>query len=112
VSDPEPDPTKQVVTTEEELQGLYIVKSILRELVEPRRIVYRDKVGFCGILLDDNNRKPICRLYFNNLQSKKLALFNHNGDGNEEEKVPIQDLNDIYKYADQLKTTVVHYEKK
>ena len=112
VSDPEPDPTKQVVTTEEELQGLYIVKSILREVVEPRRIVYRDKVGFCGILLDDNNRKPICRLYFNNLQSKKLALFNHNEDGKEEEKVPIQDLNDIYKYADHLKTTVAHYEKK
>ncbi|HBL14512.1 MAG TPA: hypothetical protein DD379_24620 [Cyanobacteria bacterium UBA11162] len=73
---------------------------------------FRDKISFCGILLDDNNRKPICRLYFNNPQSKKLELFDYSEDKRQEEKVPIENLNDIFKYSDRLKATVAYYEKK
>ena len=55
----------EVITTEEELDGYYIVKSILREFVDSKRIFMRDTKSYCGILLDDNNRKPVCRLHFN-----------------------------------------------
>lgn len=106
------DTSKKVVTTEEELEGFYIVKSILREFLDPSRIIFRDKIGFCGLLLDDNNRKPICRLYFNNSEAKKIELFDYSQDGRKEEKVPIEGLNDIYKYADRLKMTVAYYDKK
>jgi hypothetical protein len=108
----ESEPSKQVVTTEEELEGFYIVKSILREAIDPNRIFYRDVLAYCGILLDDNRNKTICRLYFNNSESKKLVLFDHVEEGKQEERVPIKDLNDIYKYADRLKATVSYYEKK
>ena len=54
-----------VVTTEEELEGYHVVKSILRETIDLSRIAMRDTKSYCGILLDDNNRKPICRLRFN-----------------------------------------------
>ncbi len=57
-----------IVTTEIEIEGFHIVKSIIRTVVEPSRITYRDTKSYFGILLDDNNRKPICRLHFNRSQ--------------------------------------------
>lgn len=47
-----------VVTTEDELQGFYMIKAILRQHVEPSRITARDTQFYFGILLDDNNRSP------------------------------------------------------
>jgi len=96
---------KPIITTEEELEGYYIVKSILREVVKPERVYKRDTISYFGILLDDTNRKPICRLYFN--QAKKyIVLFD---EIKKETKQPIDNLNDIYKYAEQLKKTVSFY---
>jgi hypothetical protein len=95
-----------IVTTGEELEGYYIIKAILRETLDLNRIAIRDKKSYCGVLLDDNNRKPICRMYFNTKQ-KYLGLFTEDKD---EEKVPIDDLNCIYIYADKLKNTVNSYD--
>ncbi|WP_292388161.1 type I restriction endonuclease [Methanosarcina sp. UBA5] len=95
-----------IVTTQEEIEGYFIVKSILRENIDLNRVAIRDKKSYCGILLDDNNRKPICRMYFNTKQ-KYLGLFIDKN----EEKVPIEDLNGIYSYADKLKGTIDDYEK-
>lgn len=95
-----------IVTTEEEMEGYYIIKAILRESLDPKRIAIRDKKSYCGVLLDDNNRKPICRMYFNTKQ-KYLGLFTGDKD---EEKVPIEDLNCIYDYTDKLKSTVNSYD--
>jgi len=92
-----------VVTTAEEIEGLHMVRSILRDVVNPRRIVMRDSQSYCAILLDDNNRKPVCRLRFNNLQKLSLGLFN---DKKEEERVSLEHLDDLYKYAEQLKATI------
>lgn len=99
----------QIVTTEEELEGFYVVKSILREVVAADRIVYRDVASYFGILLDNNNRKPICRLYFNSSQNKKLGLFDISENGKQEERVSIERIDDIYQYASQLKSTVLKY---
>lgn len=69
-----------IVTTEEELQGFYVVKSILHGIVDLNRVVYRDTVSYFGVLLDDNNRKTICRLHFN--RSKKyLEVFDKDKKG-------------------------------
>jgi hypothetical protein len=94
-------------TTEEELEGFYIVKSMLRDAVEPSRITHRDTQSYMGILLDDNNRKPLARLYFNRSQ-KHLGLFDEQRN---EERLPIDDLNDIYKHAAKLKRVLAFYEK-
>ncbi|MFT7002265.1 MAG: hypothetical protein ACJAVW_003304, partial [Spirosomataceae bacterium] len=55
----------KVVTTEEELDAYRIVVAILRRKLSIDRIVHRDTQSYFGILLDDNNRKPICRLHLN-----------------------------------------------
>jgi len=95
-----------IVTTVEELEGFHAVKAILRCDVDPRRIVMRDTLSYCGVLLDDNNRKPICRLHFNGKQ-KYLGLF---GADKREERISIAAVDDIYAHADRLKETVAHYD--
>jgi len=60
-------------------------------------------------LLDDNNRKPICRLYFNTSQ-KYIALFDN--DERKEEKIPIGDVKEVAVFADRLKNTVLKYDEK
>lgn len=97
----------QIVTTEEERQGYYIVKAVLRDVVDVRRIAMRDYVGHCSILLDDTNRKPICHFRFNTPQ-KYLSLMDEH---RHEERIPIQDVDDIYQYADRLKVAVSYYER-
>jgi predicted type IV restriction endonuclease len=104
------DSQSKVVTTEEELEGYYIVKSVLREVIDPSRIAYRDVQSYFGILLDNNNRKPVCRLHFNNSNAKRIGLFGQGDDEKQEEKFPIENLNDIYKYAEQLRITVQRYD--
>jgi hypothetical protein len=93
-----------IVTTEEEIEGYNIVKAIVREVVDVRRVVMRDQKSYCGILLDDNNRKPIIRLHFNRTQ-KYISLFSQK----KAEKVPIENVDDIFKYSDRLKNTVKEY---
>ena len=97
----------RIETTEEELEGYFIVKAIVRQVVDSDRVVHRDTISYMGILLDDNNRKPICRLHFNRTQ-KYLGLFD---DSKNEERIPIDELNDIYNYEDRLKGTVLRYEE-
>ena len=99
---------KKIVTTEDEWEGYYTVKSILRETIDPQRVVIHDVVNYCSILLDGHKHKPICRFRFNT-KNKKLSLF----DGeNGEERISIDNINDIYKYTDRLKATVNSYDSK
>lgn len=96
-----------IITTEEEFEGYRIVRAILRETVDPKRVVMRDSKSYCAILLDDNNRKPICRLRFNNPSRMMLGLFEEK----EERIVSVTDLSDIYQHADHFKKTVLRYNK-
>ncbi len=94
-----------VVTTEEEIDSYNIVKAILREVVDVKRIAIRDAKRYCGVLLDDNNRKPICRFHFNYSQ-KYIGILSQK----KEEKFPIDFVDDIFKFSDQIKSTVAEYE--
>lgn len=95
----------KVITTLEELEGYHIVKAIVRSVVDSKRIVQRDTQSYFGILLDDNNRKPICRLHFNRLQ-KYIGIFDQEKN---ETRHPISSLDEIYDFADQLRTTISFY---
>lgn len=95
----------KINTTLEEMEGFHIVKAIVRAAVDVRRIAMRDTQSYCGVLLDDNNRKPICRLHFNRGQ-KYLGTFDQEKN---ETRNPIESLDDIYNFADQLRTTASYY---
>ena len=94
-----------VITTLEELEGYHIVKAITRAVLEAPRITHRDTKSYFGILVDDNNRKPICRLHFNRTQ-KYIGLFDIEKN---ETRHPISTVDDIYSFADILKATAALY---
>lgn len=89
----------KIETTEEEIEGYHIVKGLVRDIISPERIVHRDTQSYFGILVDDNNRKPLCRLHLNASQWY-LGLFD---DEKKEDRKPISSLNDIYQYGEQVR---------
>ncbi|MBP6367214.1 MAG: type I restriction enzyme HsdR N-terminal domain-containing protein [Nitrosomonas sp.] len=99
--------SNDITTSNEEMEGFQIVRAILCELTDPKRVVMRDAKSYCAILFDDNNRRPICRLRFNNPAKLSIGFF----DGSEESIIQINDLSDIYKHADKLRKTTSTYVK-
>ncbi|QKF53733.1 type I restriction endonuclease [Pseudomonas graminis] len=95
----------RVQTTLEELEGFHVVKAIVRSVVDAKRIVHRDTQSYFGILLDDNNRKPICRLHFNRSQ-KYIGIFDREKN---ETRHAIDSVDDIYSFSDHLKGVISHY---
>ena len=97
----------KIETTEEELEGFLIIKSILRQKIDVSRVAYRDAQTYFAILLDDNNRKTICRLYFNG-NKKYLMYFD---DNKKEVKKEIQSLDDLFTYSNELLEVLNRYEE-
>lgn len=89
----------EIITTQNELEAYYTIKAILRSTVSGKRVFMRDALSYCAILLDDNNRKPICRLHFNNEANLRVEFIDANGSC---EKIAINEVDDLYKYSDRL----------
>lgn len=87
-----------IETTEDEAMAFLIVQTILRQTVQPSRVFIRDAKSYCAIVLDDNNRKTICRLYFNG-KKKQIGIFDA---GKNEEKVQVETVDDIFGCGDKL----------
>lgn len=96
----EPVADAQIVTSDEEIEGFHIVRSIVRNVVSSNRVFMRDSKSYCAILLDDNNRKPICRFRFNNTKKLVLCFLN---DKKEEENIPIETVDGIHDHAERLR---------
>lgn len=97
----------KIVTTDEEKEGFMIVKTILRQKIPAGRVTHRDALSYLAILLDDNNRKSICRLYLGN-GKKFIGIFD---DQKKESKNELTSLDDIFKFSDTLIKTVESYDK-
>ena len=96
----------RIVTTEEEKEAYYLVKSLLMGTVAPERVVMRDAVNFCNILLDDTIRQPLFRLHFNK-RPWRVGLF----DGEvKDDRVDIEKLDDILPLADRIRATAQKYD--
>jgi predicted type IV restriction endonuclease len=102
----ETEDASKIQTTGEELEGFMIVKTILRQKIPLKRIAYRDAQSYFAILLDDNNRKTICRLY---LEGNKKYLATLDAE-RKELRQELASLDDIFKYADVLIQVVEDYD--
>lgn len=98
------DNNAEIVTTEEEVNGYYAIKAILSSEIEPKRIHARDVHSYFGVLLDNNNRKPICRLHFNRKQ-KYLGVFD---DKKQEERIAIDTVDDLFTHSDRIRNSLKH----
>lgn len=98
---------QKIETTAEELESFYIVRSMLRKTVDAERIVYRDSQSYFSINLDDNNRKPICKIHLNG-SKKYITTFD---DKKVEKRNEINNLNDLFNFSDILIATIDSYIK-
>jgi len=104
---PEPEAASKplVITTEEEMEFFYTIKTFLREIVPKEKISYKDTQSYFGILYDNNSWKWICRLKLDG--SKKYIYLP------DETKSPvayqIENIDDIYDYKDRIIEVVKRY---
>lgn len=103
-----------IVTTNTEMWALVAIRTLLKDVVASPRIMIRDKKTYCGILLDDNNRKPICRLFnFQDFQwgdenigdNAYVLIFNTE----QGEKFPIRFVDDLFALQEHLIAAVKRY---
>ncbi len=63
------------VMTGDELAAYEIIKKIASRYVDEARIVARPAQSYGAILLDDSNRKTLCRLHFTAASTKHIGTF-------------------------------------
>lgn len=98
-----------IITTEEELEAFYILKSILRKYIEPNRIGYKDTLSYFSVIIDEKVSKWICRLKLT--ENKLEIIIPKIDDSNEnrrklEIKKTITQLEDIYNLEEELSAIV------
>ena len=101
----EAKPEKNIITTDEELEGYFIVKNILKDIAPMQDIFYRDNESYMNILYKNNRNKWVCRFIFTDTQ--KFILIP------DENKKPIRyDIDNVYdiqNYKDNLIDALKRY---
>lgn len=95
----------KIITTDEERDGYYIIRTILRGIIDVDRISIRDTINYCGVVIDGSPRKTVARLYFNGPE-KTIGILDEQKN---EEKFPLSSIDEIYKYEDKLKAITSYY---
>ena len=88
----------KIITTEDELESYYIIRGILAGVIPLKDIAHRDTESYFGILYQDNNRKPICRIVIGTTQKQILIP---DKDKNFERHY-IESLDEIYDYKNDI----------
>lgn len=94
----EPSKTKNIVTTDEELEAYFIIKNLLKDTVSMEEITYRDTLNYINVLYKDNGRKWICRLILTD-NKKELLLPDENKNLI---KYTLNNIYDLENYKEQL----------
>ncbi len=93
-----------IETTPEELEGYRIIQAIGAELIDSERIAIRDAKSYCAILLDNNNRRPICRFYFSKTKMSVTIFAPEN-----ESRVDIEKVSHLYKHKLLIQDAIRQY---
>lgn len=101
VSEPE-----EVTTTPEEQMAFMIVRAIGSKTVPIERITIRDAKSYCAVFMDNNNRKPICRFYFNAKSVKTIGLFDAS---KAETRHQVSGPTDLYKHSAEIEQIIAAY---
>ncbi|MCE6960253.1 type I restriction enzyme HsdR N-terminal domain-containing protein [Cereibacter sphaeroides] len=96
----------ELETTDEEREGFMIVRAIAAKIAPIERITMRDAKSYCAILMDDNNRRPVCRLYFNSPTTKNIGLFSAD---KVETKIRVDKPSDLYKHTGAIEAAIQSY---
>lgn len=99
------DEERGIYTTQEEMNAYEIIVDILKDTIDREKIAHRDTKNYIGVLFNDNNRQPICRLWFNT-GTKYIGLFDTDKN---ETKIQIEKIEHIYKHSEKLIETTLSY---
>lgn len=95
------DKEKGIITTQEEIDAYNIVRSILRQYVDVKRIQYIDYKSYFTVNLDGSTWWWVCRLYL----GKRKKQFCIPKDGyKSNEWIEIESIDDLFNYADKIKS--------
>lgn len=95
----------KIITTLEELEAFFIIKSLLHKVIDVERITYKDTQSYFAILLENNTWKWICRVYL-----RENAKFITIPDSNKNEiRYDLNTIHDIYNYKDKIEEVVKRY---
>lgn len=97
--------TPNIVTTEEELEAYFIIKTLLSDIVDFHDITYKDTESYINILYKANTRKWICRLKLT--ESTKILIL---PDENKKEiKQTLQDIYELKEHKNELTEVLKRY---
>lgn len=88
-----------VVTTQEELDAYNVIRSILRKNIDASKIVYKDFKSYFVIGVESASYWWVCRLAFG---TRKKTIYIPTDDYKSTEKIDIDTIDDIFKYADKI----------
>ena len=78
-----------------------VVKDILRDIVDVSRVSSRGAKNNCDIILDNNDQKPICRLWVNRTQ----VYFGVVDENKKETGNRIGSFEDIHAFTEEIQAT-------
>jgi predicted type IV restriction endonuclease len=93
-----------------EKEAFFVVKSILRNHISPSRIFYRPYQSYFSVMLDDTQRKQLCRLWLRE-EKKFIGLFEQGDKGRKETRYEITTIDDIYDHSPAMVETLRQYEE-
>lgn len=106
-----------VVTHNTEVWAHIIVRTLLRGVIDPSRVVIRDQKSYCSVILDNNNRKPICRFFnFENYENgmenigKNAYIQIMTKSNSEGERFDLKMVDDIHPLGEKLIEAVMRHE--
>ena len=102
---PDSSESKIVTTEEEELEAYFIIKSLLKDVVDLQDITYKDTESYINILYKKNTRKWICRLRLTDTV-KTLIVPDEEKKG---QKFNLTSVYDLEQYSDLLHKTLARY---
>ncbi len=97
VSDDDVD--TKLSASDDELEGFFIIKTILKNSVDMRDLYYKKTDSYFVVLYKNNTRKWICRFDFT--EKRKLLILPENNK-TERLKIILENLNDIMDYKNKI----------
>lgn len=97
-----------IVTTPEELETYSFVKVILKDSISPDRLFYRDNKSYFNIIVDNNIRKWIIRVFFE--KNRNYIMLNDAATDKERTTINFENPIDILNFADQIQPLAEPYK--
>lgn len=104
----EPEKTEDgILTTQEEIEAYYIIRTLLHQSVSPSRIMYKDCKSYFAVLLDGKTTQWVCRL----CPSTKAMWQVHfpTDNPNKPDMKYLSSNEELYAYKDRLQSALAKY---